>query len=425
MRHVASPVAEVGLTLATPQGERSELLDALRGFALFGVLLVNLRSLSLYDLLPDDERAALPGAVMDAWLKPFMTILVDGTAITLFSLLFGVGFAIQQQRAAGDASSLRRYLRRLAVLLVFGVVHAYLFWWGDILRYYAVLGLLLIPLSRLSDRWLAAFGVVVCVGLPVWLQPVVPPLLPTQISSPESAERALAAFRSDDWGTMLAGNLERDLRMRIAVWFIPAYVLGRLMIGAALGRSGVLLAPQQHLRFWRRLFASMLVLGGGLGIFFAVRAAGLPDPSWPSLDSAGGMMVVNLARFTTPLALGLLYLAGLVLLFQRPGWRRLLVQLAPLGRMALTHYIGQTIIAIALFYGVGFGLGARVGLVGTVAAGLVILALQLAASHWWLARFQFGPLEWVWRSLTYLRLQPLRRLLSPAHADAGAGDARR
>lgn len=413
------------MTLAAPQDERSELLDALRGFALFGVLLVNLRSLSLYDLLPGDERAALPGVVMDAWLKPFMTILVDGTAITLFSVLFGVGFAIQRQRAAGDASGMRRYLRRLAVLLVFGLVHAYLFWWGDILRYYAVLGLLLIPLSRLTDRWLAALGVVVCVGLPVWLQPVVPPLLPTQISSPESAARALAAFRSEDWGTMLAGNLERDLRMRIAVWFIPAYVLGRLMIGAALGRSGVLLAPQQYLRFWRRLFASMLLLGGGLGIFFAVRAAGLPDPSWPWLDSAGGRMVVSLARFATPLALGLLYLAGLVLLFQHPGWRRLIVPLAPLGRMALTHYIGQTIIAIVLFYGVGFGLGARFGLVGTVVAGLVILALQLAASHWWLARFQFGPLEWLWRSLTYLRLQPLRRLRSPAHAGAGAGDARR
>ena len=136
-------------------------------------------------------------------------------------------------------------------------------------------------------------------------------------------------------------------------------------------------------------------------------------------------MVVSLARFATPLALGLLYLAGLVLLFQHPGWRRLIVPLAPLGRMALTHYIGQTIIAIVLFYGVGFGLGARFGLVGTVVAGLVILALQLAASHWWLARFQFGPLEWLWRSLTYLRLQPLRRLRSPAHAGAGAGDARR
>ena len=413
VRHVATPVAEVGLTAATPQGERSELLDALRGFALFGVLLVNLRSLSLYDLLPKDERAALPGALIDAWLKPFMTTLVDGSAITLFSLLFGVGCAMQQQRAAGDPSGMQRYLRRLAVLLVFGLVHAYLFWWGDILRYYALLGVLLIPLSRLPDRWLAGLGVVVCVGLPVWLQPVVPPLLPTQISSPESAARALAAFRSDDVATMLTGNLERDLRMRIAVWFVPAYVLGRLMIGAALGRSGVLLAPQLHLQFWRRLFACMLLVGGGLTLFFALRSAGLPDHSLPWLDDAAGKMALRLARFATPLAMGLLYLAGLVLLFQRPWWRRLIVQLAPLGQMALTHYIGQTILAIVLFYGVGFGLGARFGLLGTLVASLVILALQLAASRWWLARFRFGPLEWIWRCLTYLRVQPMRRQARP------------
>ncbi|GAB2651534.1 DUF418 domain-containing protein [Arenimonas aestuarii] len=397
------------MTGATPQGERSELLDALRGFALFGVLLVNLRSLSLYDLLPADERAGLPGAAIDAWLQPFMAALVDGTSITLFSLLFGVGFAIQRQRAASDPSGTRRYLRRLALLLAFGLVHAYLLWWGDILRYYAVLGLLLIPLARLPDRWLAALGVVICVGLPVWLQPVVPGLLPPQIGSPESAARALVAFRSDELGTLLSGNLERDLRMRIAVWFLPAYVLGRLMIGAALGRSGVLEQPEKHLRFWRRLFFSMLLVGGGLTVFFAVRKAGVFGEALPWLGSEPGKMLMRLGRFAAPLAMGLLYLAGLVLLYQRPAWRRLIGQLAPLGRLALTHYIGQTFIAIVLFYGIGLGFGGRIGLAGTVAVSALILALQLAASRWWLARFRFGPLEWLWRSLTYLQVQPMRR----------------
>ena len=401
------------MTGATPQDERSELLDALRGFALFGVLLVNLRSLSLYDLLPRDERVALPSAFIDAWLQPFLAALVDGTSITLFSLLFGVGFALQQQRSAGDPAGTHRYLRRLALLFCFGLVHAYLFWWGDILRYYAVLGLLLIPLSRLPDRWLAGLGVVVCVGLPVWLQPVVPGLLPPQIGSPESAARALATFRSEDVATMLAGNLERDLRMRIAVWFLPAYVLGRLMIGAALGRSGALREPERHLRFWRRLFLAMLALGGGLTLFFALRTAGVFGEALPWLDSATGKMALRLGRFAAPLAMGLLYLAGLVLLFQRPRWRRLIAQFAPLGRMALTHYIGQTVVAIALFYGIGLGLGARFGLVGTLVASLFILALQLAASRWWLTRFRFGPLEWLWRSLTYLQLQPMRRRQAP------------
>lgn len=395
---------------ATPPAERHELLDALRGFALFGVLLVNLRSLSLYDFLPAGERAALASAGLDAWLAPFMAALVDGTSITLFSLLFGVGFAIQQQRAADQPEGKRRYVRRMVLLFGFGLVHAYFFWWGDILRYYAVLGLLLVPLARLSGPWLAGLGVALCVLAPVLLQPVVPGLLPTQVSSAESAGRALSAFQSTDIGTMLAGNLERDLRMRVAVWFLPAYVLGRLMIGAALGRSGVLQRPAQHLRFWRRLFLAMFLFGGGLTVFFALRPTGVFDDAMPWLAGEAGRTALRLGRFAAPLALGLLYLAGFVLLFQRPGARRFLAWLAPLGRMALTHYIGQTMFAVAIFYGVGLGVGPRFGLAGTLVASLAILALQVLASRWWLDRFRFGPLEWLWRSLTYGQPQPMRRL---------------
>lgn len=407
------------MTLATssdgvPVTKRHELLDALRGFALFGVLLVNLRALSLYDFLPPEARAALPSAGMDALLAPLMASLVDGTSITLFSLLFGVGFAIQSQRAQGRPGGTARYVRRLLLLLGIGLVHAYVLWWGDILRYYALLGLLLVPLSRLPAWAMAALGAAIVVVLPVVLQPVLPGLLPPQISSAESAARALEAFQSDSLTTLWQGNFERDLRMRIAVWMLPGYVLGRLMIGAALGRSQALQQPEANLPFWRQLFVAMLAVGGGLTVFFALRDHGVFGDTLLWLATDAGRSLLRLMRNATPLAMGLLYLAGFVLLFRRARWRRWLGALAPLGRMALTNYLAQSVIAVFLFYGVGLGIGPRFGLVGTGVFCALILMAQILASRWWLARFRFGPAEWAWRSLTYGQRQPMRRIPSGA-----------
>ena len=134
--------------------------------------------------------------------------------------------------------------------------------------------------------------------------------------------------------------------------------------------------------------------------------------SLPWLATDAGRNVLRLMRNATPLAMGLLYLAGFVLLFRRAAWARALGLLAPLGRMALTNYLAQTVIAVGLFYGVGLGIGPRFGLVGTLVFCVLILVAQIVASRWWLARYRFGPAEWAWRSLTYGQRQPMRRATS-------------
>lgn len=401
---------------------RLVLLDALRGFALFGVLLVNLKSLSLYSLLPKAERAALPSAGFDRVADLATAMLVDGTAITLFSILFGVGFAMQMQRAAGRPGHVQRYVRRLLVLLAIGLVHAWLLWWGDILRYYAILGLALLPFARVSPRLLAAAGVVVVVALPLALQPVVPSLLPTQIGSAESAARALAAFGSERWGEMLEGNFARDLRMRIAVWILPAYVFGRLLVGVALGSSGVLRDPANHLRFWRRSCGATLLIAAAIAALLFLHDHRELSTTLPWLEGATGKLAFRMLRNLAPLNLALFYLSAFVLLFQRPAWRARLALLAPLGRMALTSYLAQTVVAIALFYGVGLGIGPRFGMVGVCVATLAIFPLQVAASAWWLRRYRFGPVEWLWRSLTYGRMQPMRRDRRRSAGEDGLGE---
>ena len=404
----------VRLTAPTSGHERIELLDALRGFALLGVLLVNLRTLSLYDLLPAQAREALPTGPLDRILAGVNAALVDGAFITMFTLLFGVGFSMQMRRARQRPEGVALYVRRLVILLAVGAAHA-LFWWGDILRYYALLGLLLIPLARLPAKALAWGGVMVVVLAPVVLRPFVPDLLPPQISARESADAALAAFGSPRWGEMLEGNLTRDLRMRIAVWVLPTYILGRLMIGAAIGRSGGLSEPDAHLRFWRRSCAWAAIVGGSIVLFLLLREhAGWTDGiAWWRGDT--GKMLLQMAGHAAPLVLGWLYLSAFVLLFQS-RWQRALRWLAPVGRMALSNYLGQTLIAIGLFYGIGLGLGPRYGLAGATIAAVAIFLAQAAASRWWLSRFRFGPVEWLWRSLTYGRAQPMHRWGIPAPA---------
>lgn len=388
---------------------RLELLDALRGFALFGVLIVNLRSFSLYEFLTPAAQAALPTAAWDRALELAMELLVDARAITLFSLLFGIGFAMQMRRPEARAEGTRRYVRRMLILLAIGLVHAWLFWWGDILRYYAVFGLVLLAFTRLSPRMLAALGVFVAVAMPVLLQPVAPDLLPPQISPAQSAAGALAAFGSDQWSTMLDGNLARDMRMRIAVWWLPLFVFGRLLIGMAIGRAGVLQESVAHRRFWVRLLVASLAVSLVATVLLLLRdhhAAGAVG-GWLRGGDAG-KTVTRLLRHTAPLAQGVFYMAAFVLLFQRATWRHWLRKLAPMGRMALTHYLAQTLFGLGLFYGIGLGIGPRFGLVAVGACSVAIFALQAWFSCWWLARFRFGPAEWLWRSLVYGKPQPMR-----------------
>lgn len=389
----------------TDPSQRLALLDALRGFALAGVLLANLVAFSLYAFLPVPSMAALPTADLDRLLDPAMGALVRIKFMTLFSLLFGVGFALQIQRAGSDPAATRRYLRRLGALFVIGLLHAYVFWWGDILRYYAVLGLALLPLYSLRTSRLVALGTALIVAEPLLAYAL--PDAGLRLATPEQAyAAALAAFGSNDWSTLLRGN------SLFAQWWLPARwgtalsVAGCMLIGAALGRSGVLRDPAAHARFWRRL---LLALPVGLALSLALMLASYGRLPWAEGDGDGMRALLRTLNRVAALVLGLGYMAAFVLLFGRRRWRRGLQPLVPVGRMALSNYLAQTVVGVGLFYGVGLGLGPRYGLVGVGVVWVLVFAAQIALSQWWLARYRFGPVEWAWRSATYGRWQPMRR----------------
>ncbi|MEH6422356.1 DUF418 domain-containing protein [Pseudomonas sp. CGJS7] len=402
--------------------ERIELIDALRGFALAGVLLANLRDFSLYVFLDDAARAALPAPAAQRWLEMLLSATVDAKAMTVFALLFGVGFALQLERASrhDDAGlrARRRYAWRLLLLLGFGLLHAAL-WYGDILRYYAVFGLLLLPLAGWRPRTLAWLGVFVALAATALMQPFMKPWSAQFASAEQANAAALAALSSPQWPTMLAGNAEHDLWVHATAWSLPFFTLGRLLLGMAIGRAGLLQDPQAHLRRWIVLLAWTLPIGALLCVYFLLRDYGGLGLELFGLRGDAARMLSRLLRNTLYLSLGLAYMAGFVLLFQRPGARRWLIWLAPVGRMALSNYLAQTALGLAIFYGIGLGVGPRYGLWAVLAAFVAIFAAQIGFSRWWLRHYRYGPLEWLWRCLTYRRWLPLR----PCPADEPDADA--
>ncbi len=403
-----------------PRGERIEILDVLRGFALCGILFANIEIMSGYDGLPAERARELAGAALDPALGFLVAWLVHAKFYSLFSLLFGVGFAIFMQRAeARGAPAAPLFRRRLVGLLLIGLLHSILLWFGDILHVYAVLGFLLVPFHRASPRailrWSAIFlllpvvlhGLLV-LGAAMRPAPAGASAAPAATGSsasggrPEAIARAVEAFSAGSYVQVVQANL-----LFTVVGFVVRRLLqmqalriyGMFLLGFYITRRGWLVggAPLDRATLRR-------VLGWGLAIGLPTGAAAalLPAPRLlPSATGAGWALTT--CESTSALALCLAYAAAIVLLLERPRWRAVLVPLASLGRTALSNYLLQTVACVALFYGIGLGLYGRVSLARILLCAIAILLAQLVASRLWLTRFPQGPAEWAWRRFTYAR----------------------
>lgn len=367
-----------------------------------GVLLINLdsgfRGSLFAHILNFHTHAGWANRATDillAWVFEFK-------AFTLFSFLFGVGVGVQAERAATRGRSVAGFLaRRFAVLLGIGLVHMLLIWNGDILTLYAVCGLLLIPFVRMPARWLGALGLAV-----IALSPYLPffgSLFPAEAAMRAQAALATRVYAMGSFTEIMA------LRFNEAVYFIAPLLLsvlprtfGLMLLGIAAWRSGVLQRPAER----RKLLLGILVVAGGLGALTTTLEL------WSKETGQSPPAVLDWLYPYSVVLLAFAYGAGLLLCFSSAQVGRLewLTRLfAAAGRMALSNYLAQSVIFSLLFYGVGFGLSGRLGSALAALIGLVVFATQLVASEWWLRRFRFGPAEWLWRSLTYGRWQPLKR----------------
>lgn len=389
-----SDTKEPALWRPITEAERCTALDAIRGLALLGVLLVNLHSnfrVSLAeDLLGSSQSHWWPDRATDL----AVVVLLQFKAFALFSLLFGAGFAVFGERAAARAANPTWFLaRRLLVLFALGLCHLLLIWNGDILTLYAVCGLLMLPFRRLPAPALAMAGAMVF---------AVPYVIhwgidwPTEETLRSLASEAARVYTAAGMGDVVAFHWRetRLLILPLLVAVLPR-TWGLMALGAAAWKAGIFRNPDGRRRLLWLIALVGIGIGGGATLLSALDVS---TPLPPSLLDAAS---------SAPLALG--YAAGLLLALRSPAALRLATPFVATGQMALTNYLSQSLILSFLFYGYGLGFYGRLGSAAAAGVGLAVYACQVALSWAWLRWFRFGPVEWMWRSLTYGRRQPMRR----------------
>lgn len=375
--------------------DRIEAIDALRGVALFGVLINNLDT--EFRITFFEQFLPQPLTVLDQFVKSGIRLLVEFKAITIFSMLFGVGLAIQAETLSRRGSVSRLLIRRLLVLLGFGLIHLLIIWNGDILTEYAIAGLIALPFILGRPRFTlvgSALALLVFLALPY---------LPLPLSFPNPAW--MAQHIKDAHLTYGHGSLFDVVRFRILetpsiltyLLFIFPRTVGLILFGAWAWKRGLI-------RNSGREDATLL---GGLGwasllvglILTWLDGSGLPAPLTIAPQLA------QIIDVFAPITLAVGYAALALRYFDRSASK--LVELAAaVGRMAFTNYIAQSVILGFLFYGYGFGLLGQVGVGAGLGISFAIFIVQAFVSRWWLRHHFFGPLEWLWRTGMYGVAQP-------------------
>ncbi|HET8679857.1 MAG TPA: DUF418 domain-containing protein, partial [bacterium] len=348
------------------------------------------------------EWDRLPDRLID-WLIRF---LAEGKFYPLFAFLFGFGMAVQMARTeARGARFLPLYMRRLVVLLLIGAGHALLLWAGDILVPYALLGFILILFRKRSGRTVMAFAVI---GLVTAIAVNVVFITRGDGPANEGILRLLdaRALRVYAQGTFAQIFSQRLLDLAILYMLAPLsfpHFFVMFLLGLYAGRRGFFRDPEAARTIARRALPWILGLGLlGNVIFVAAR-----EQARRSESDLAAIAAVTSSLVAGPV-LSAAYVAIVILLVHNEVWRGRLLPLAALGRMALTNYLLQSLICTTIFYSYGLGLFGTVGPVYGALLTVAIYAVQVPLSIWWLRRFRFGPVEWLWRSLTYWQLQPMR-----------------
>jgi uncharacterized protein len=372
---------------------RIDAIDILRGIALLGVVAMNVVTEFRVSIFERFFPQIPPASPIDRAVETILMLAVDLKALALFSLLFGAGLAIQFERLANSERRTSLLVRRLVVLLVFGLIHLCLIWNGDILTEYALAGLIVLPFL-FGPRWLLAVAALASLGLYLEMQ-VFPPsgLWPSATALRRDIAEAYRIYPTGGFLDVLAFRL-RELPLFASLHaFIFPRTIGLFLLGAFAWRTGILKSPPLRLLF--SIAAACIGLGAALILAHAGRLV------------AGGRIAL-LAEPLGTILLALGYGAAIIGIANTERGRLLLGWAAPLGRMAFTNYLAQSVILGWIFYGYGLGLFGQLGVSSALAIGLAVYFAQVPFSAWWLGRYRYGPVEWLWRTLMYGVAQPMR-----------------
>ncbi len=395
--------------------KRIEIVDALRGFALAGIVIVHMVENYIAAPFPEGTMEATHQGIADYFVDGFIFLFLRGKFFALFSFLFGLSFFIQMDKAQKKGLNFGgRFLWRLLILLVIGYFHS-LFYRGDILTIYALLGILLIPFYKLNNKWILVLCAVLFLGIGrdlIFIFFEANNLFVKGELTPDSSlilhyyntlmdGSLLEVFKSNAWDGHL---MKMDFQLGI---FSRGYLtFGFFLLGLYVGR----------IQFFRNFlnYGTQIkrLLYGSLGLFllsiiigfffFAQLGPNVTFDNWYAMNGLTAMDINNLAM--TMIILSLFMMA-----FKGGRMKRWLERFIPYGRMALTNYIIQSIIGTFIFYGWGLGYLGQIPNVYIFLLALLFIALQMMFSAWWMRNFYYGPFEWLWRSLTYFKFFPMKK----------------
>jgi uncharacterized protein len=403
---------------ATAPEDRIMSLDVLRGFALLGILVINiwLFALPRAGWFNPTLYGDFSGIDRAAWVVSH--VFFERKFVTLFTFLFGAGIVLfTESKKRKSQPALRLHFRREFWLLIIGLGHAYLLWYGDVLVAYAVCGFVLVFVRTWRPRRLLALGVVLfAIPSVIYLvsgagyaladagtqASIEASILAGTGADPSAINEEIAAYRGS-WTEQLAYRMPIVASLQTTSFVLEsAWIYGGLMtIGMALYKWGVL-SNQRSTRFYRRL----LIGSGTAGLSLILTGVWYRElVGW---ETARVLLFAWQFNHWGSLLLALAYVAGIALLCRAAADSRVTTALSAVGRTAFSNYLLQTVLATTIFYGHGLGLFGALSRAELLAVVVGIWAIQIPLSVAWLNRFQFGPLEWIWRTLTYGRRQPLR-----------------
>ncbi|MDJ1500568.1 DUF418 domain-containing protein [Xanthocytophaga agilis] len=384
---------------------RIPLIDILRGYALFGIFLV--RMVEVYSGWTTGKASTLPTAHTDMLLHQLVAFFAIGKFRALFSLLFGLSFYLQLQKFEQKGLSFtQNFLKRLGVLFLFGLVHTYLLWSGDILRWYAFAGLILIPLYKLPTRALFFAGAVLVVTPNIAEDLYHQLSVDTTSAKPDEALAVYTLTSTHSYWEMLKANfiiVNAEWMNFVANLCHVLVITGYFLLGVWVGRLQLFIPGQwkkQYLNHKQEIFKLAIVLFSAAIIagIITVGALVYAGVSIKSLFAQDGLFRVILFHSKTPFIV-LSHIVGIYILLQIPFLQKQLSVLAYAGRMTLTNYIMQSMFGILIFYGIGLGFWGTVGPTYCIPLTLGLFLLQVWGSKLYLSYFKSGPLEYIWRIL--------------------------
>ncbi len=403
------------------EGQRIWIMDALRGFAILGIFIANLAAFTFY--FTDGPKTGQFFTAFDDEMEFLHHWLIEGKFYSIFSFLFGWGIALQLQRSSiPEKTNVGLIRRRLVIMFLLGLAHLVLIWSGDIVAFYALIGFVLIWMRKWRDRTLLITSIVLLLS-PIllyylkmqWSNAAAPSFflweqgesIGSKMTGVKSQEEYMNYVEHQSWWDNIVINVS-GIMFRYADLFFQSRVskvLGMFVLGYLIGRNYRFRNILSNKKLLWTLSISGLVIGL-VANFIMVHEFGNRQ-AYYQLQKEGLYNTIFYALGVAPLSIG--YMATFFLVARNQFGATLLQPLRPVGKMAFSNYILQSIIGTIVFTGVGFGMMGKVGPVYYTLFALFVFILQIIFSAIWLRYFEFGPVEWLWRSATYGKKQSVRK----------------